>query len=204
MVREGTAALINQQTDLEMCGAAGDAAEALTAIGRAKPDVGVVDLSLQGRSGLELIKNLRSNYPRLPILVYSMHHEDVYAERALRAGAQGYVMKQECTSALLFALREVAAGRMHVSPKIAGRLLSSAIGMRNNIAASSVDLLSDRELEVFEMRGQGLAAGVIAQKLHLSRKTVDFHLENIKHKLRLPNAAELLRRAVEWSNSKQL
>ncbi len=204
MVREGTSALINQQPDLAMCGEAGDATRALASLGTSKPDVVIVDLSLEGRSGLELIKNIRSSFPKLPVLVYSMHHEDLYAERALRAGAQGYVMKQEPTKQLLGAVRELSKGGMHVSANVANRLLSSAVGARSATAVSPVDELTDRELEVFEMRGEGLSASEIARRLHLSRKTVDFHLENIKHKLDLPNAAELLRRAVQWSQSKKI
>lgn len=194
MIREGTARVINQEPDLTLCGAVGTAAEALVAIAKAKPDVVVVDLSLGGRSGLELIKSLHAQYPRLPLVVYTMHEESLYAQRALADGAQAYVTKREPPAKLIAELRHVlATGRSAPSrqPKTKPALA----------AQLPVGKLTDRELEVFELRGQGLTGDHIAAHLHLSRKTVDTHLEHIKHKLGFPNSAVLLNQAVIWVRS---
>jgi DNA-binding NarL/FixJ family response regulator len=198
MIREGTAAVINMEPDLVLCGTAATATEAFANIPKAKPDVIVVDLSLEGRSGLELIKSLRSHYPKLPVVVYTMHEEALYGERAAASGASGYVTKRQPSAKLLAAIRQVAhAGGRGSRPSSTRRAPKSAGGK----AASPLSSLSDRELEVFELRGQGLAGNQIATRLHLSRKTVDTHLENIKHKLNLADSGELLQRAVQWMHS---
>jgi DNA-binding NarL/FixJ family response regulator len=184
MIREGTAKILNHEPDLVLCGSAATAAETMTGIPKAKPDAVIVDLSLEGRNGLELIKLLRSQYPKLPVVVYTMHEETLYAERALAAGAAGYVTKLQPTTALLAALRKAVGGGKPARRKTSAQL--------------PLGQLSDRELEVFELRGRGLTSDHIAARLHLNRKTVDSHLEHIKHKLGLAHSAELLERAVEW------
>jgi len=192
MIREGTAKVINQESDLVLCGAVGTAAEAMAGIPKAKPDVVVVDLSLGGRSGLELVKFLREHFPKLPVVVYTMHEEALYAQRALTNGACGYVTKLQPTAQLLAALRQAASGVK----------LEQKLTARHGAKALPVDKLSDRELEVFELRGQGLTGDHIAARLHLSRKTVDTHLEHIKHKLHLADTGELLHQAVTWMQSR--
>ena len=185
MIREGIANVVNQEPDLVLCGAADSAAEALTGIAKAKPNVVIVDLSLGGRSGLELIKSLRAHYPKLPVVVYTMHEEALYAHRALADGAAAYVTKHQPTAQLLSALRRVANGDKAPPPALC-------------TTALPLGKLSDRELEVFELRGQGLTGDHIAARLNLSRKTVDTHLEHIKHKLDLADSAGVLKSAVEW------
>lgn len=193
MIREGTASVINMQPDMFLCGAVASAAEALAHIPKAKPDIVIVDLSLEGRSGLELIKCLRQHFPKLPVVVYTMHEEAIYAQRAFAAGACVYVTKREASCRLIEALRRAMGDSMPCSSRT----------KQTATAALPLGQLSDRELEVFELRGQGLTSNHIAAQLHLSRKTVDTHLENIKHKLHLPNSRELLRCAVQWMQSKQ-
>ena len=198
MIREGTAAIIKLEPDLFMCGAAATATEALTRIPKAKPDVVIVDLSLEGRNGLELIKCLRSHHRKLPVVVYTMHEESLYGERAATCGASGYVTKRQPSEKLLAVIREVArAPRRRRRPSSTRRSPKSG-----GITALPPGGLSDRELEVFELRGQGLTGNAIATRLHLSRKTVDTHLEHIKHKLKLANSGELLQRAVQWMQSR--
>jgi DNA-binding NarL/FixJ family response regulator len=194
MIREGTAKVVNQEPDMVLCGAVATAAEALTGIPKAKPDVAIVDLSLENRSGLELIKCLRTHHPKLPVVVYTMHEEALYAQRALEAGACGYVTKLQPSSELIAALRQAIAG---------GNQCTVGNNTTHNAAALALGRLSDRELEVFELRGQGLTGDHIAARLNLSRKTVDTHLEHIKHKLNLANSNELLRRAVAWMQSRK-
>lgn len=187
MVREGTAAVINAESDMTLCGAVATAAEALADIPKAKPDVVVVDLSLGGRSGLELIKCLRAHFPGIPVVVFTMHEEAIYAQRALADGASDYVTKREDPAKLIAALRRA-------SSKTPARAADRGL--------LPLGQLSDRELEVFELRGQGLSGDHIAARLHLSRKTVDTHLEHIKHKLGLANSAAVLRNAVQWMQSR--
>lgn len=193
IIREGIAKVINQEPDLTLCGAASTAAEALTGLPKAKPDVVIVDLSLEGRSGLELIKCLRAHHPKLPVIVYTMHEEAIYAQRALAAGACDYVTKLQPISQLLAALRQATGGKPGAHARNA----------HHSAAALALGKLSDRELEVFELRGQGLTGDHIAAKLCLSRKTVDSHLEHIKHKLSLASAAQVLARAIEWMQSRK-
>jgi DNA-binding NarL/FixJ family response regulator len=197
VIREGTSMIVNQEGDLVLCGAAATPAEALEGISKAQPDVAVVDLSLGGHSGLELLKILRAHFPKLPVVVYSMHEETVYAQRALANGACAYVTKRQPVTDLLAALRHAAAG---------GGRRSTADAEAESLRAVALPLgrLTDREQEVFELRGQGWTADHIAAQLHISRKTVDTHMEHIKHKLNLPNAAELLHSAVQWMQSKRI
>jgi DNA-binding NarL/FixJ family response regulator len=196
LVRDGLAQLINQEADFRVCGEAEDAFTAYSEIERVRPDAAIVDLSLQGGSGLDLIKRLQ-DLPHPPsILVLSMHDEAFYAERALRAGALGYVMKRETAGKVIGALRQIVQGNLYVSPAIASQAAEKFLRRRGG--ASSVDCLTDRELEVFRHIGQGLENRRIAEELHLSLKTVQAHCANIKQKLGLDNATVLMREAVKW------
>jgi len=198
LVREWLANLIKQQPDLAVCGEASAAGPALAAMGAATPDVAVVDISLEGGSGLELIKDLRRMHPGVAVLVLSMHDEDLYAERALRAGARGYVMKREVTGNVILAIRQVAQGRTYLSPRMATALAEKLVAGAPSPAESPVSRLSDRELEVFRLLGQGLATRQIADALHVSAKTVQAFSARIKEKLGLSSSTELLREAIRW------
>jgi DNA-binding NarL/FixJ family response regulator len=203
LVREWLANLINRQPDLEVCGEAGDKAQALQLIGSAKPDVAIVDISLESGSGLELIKELRAIHPSLTVIVLSMHDELLYAERALRAGARGYVMKREATKKVLQAIRAVLEGKLYMSDKIATLMAEKLVEGKTAAPLSPVEQLSDRELEVFQLLGRGLGTRQIAVELHVSFKTVQSFSARIKEKLKLANATELLREAVRWYDSQQ-
>lgn len=198
VVRQGLALLINHEPDLAVCGEAATAAEALKAIADARPDVAIVDLSLKGASGLDLIKDIKVRHPGLPVLVLSMSDENVYAERALRAGARGYMMKEEATEKVLTALRRVLGGAVYLSDAMASRLLSQFVAGDAAGGGSPVDRLSDRELEVFRLIGQGLGTGEIARRLHLSPKTIETHRAHIKVKLGLDSGTDLLRQAIRF------
>jgi DNA-binding NarL/FixJ family response regulator len=201
IVREGFAELINSRADLEVCGQAASAPEATSAVERFKPDMVVVDLSLQGGSGLDLIKNLKTLDPFLRLLVLSMHDETLYAERALRAGALGYVMKREDSGTFLQAVHDVLQGRVFLSQAMRDRMLHNVVGGAKAASHYGMTHLSDRELEVFQLIGEGRTTKQIARKLHLSISTVETHRAHIKDKLRLSNGTELIHRAVEWANS---
>ena len=198
IVRQGLAQMINQEADLRVCGESEDAPSALQAIGDVKPDVIIVDVSLHGPDGLDLLKSLRARGEPAPVVILSMHDESLYAERALRAGARAYLMKQEATEKVLVAIRRVLAGEIYVSERMASRLLRQFVTSTASSAAAPVDLLSDRELEVFGMIGRGRSTRQIADALHLSPKTVDSYRAHIKEKLGLANATELVRHAVQW------
>jgi len=202
LVREWLTNLINQQPDMAVCGEAEDSSHALSIIARAQPDLVVVDLSLKAGSGIELIKDLKELHPGLVVLVLSMHDESLYAERALRAGARGYVMKREVTKNIITAIRQVLAGQLHVSERMAARIASKFAGVPPVAAESPVALLSDRELEVFQLLGQGRETKQIAETLHLSMKTVQAYCARIKDKLHLMNATELLREAIRWEEQR--
>jgi len=198
VVRRGLAEVLSGTADFVVCAEADSAVEALRAVAEAGPDVAVVDLTLKGKSGLELLKDLRVRHPDLPVLVLSMHDESLYAERALRAGARGYIMKDGRMEDVVEALRQVRAGRVYLSPRMTSRLLGRLTGGGAGDGASPMQRLTDRELEVFEMIGLGRATREIAEALHLSVKTVDTHRENIKRKLNLPGGTELSRHAFLW------
>jgi DNA-binding NarL/FixJ family response regulator len=198
IVRQGTAQLINQQKDLEVCGQAEDACEAMQAVRQLNPDMVIVDIVLKDTSGMELLKDLKIQCPNLPVLMWSMHDEAVYGERALRAGAQGYIMKQEATEKLVTAVRCVLAGGVYISSHVADRMVSKLVGTGARTADSPADTLSDRELEVFCMIGDGFSTREIAEKQHLSVKTVETYRAHIKDKLKLQDANELLRLAIRW------
>lgn len=201
IVREGFAELINSRFDLEVCGQAGSAAEAIAAVVRLKPGMVVVDLSLQGGSGLDLIKNLKALQPHLPMLVLSMHDEALYAERALRAGALGYVMKREASATFLQAVHDVLQGKVYLSQTMREQLLQKAVGNAITFNHAGLSHLSDRELEVFQLIGEGRTTQQIAKKLHLSVSTIETHRAHLKEKLHLNSGTELILRAVEWVGS---
>lgn len=198
MMRQGLAQLINSEPDLAVCCEADTAAQAFDAIRRGQPDLAIVDISLPDKNGLELIKDLRALNPDLRVLVVSMHDESLYAERVLRAGGRGYVMKQEGGKKLMEAIREVLAGKLYVSEPMSARILEAFSGRRSAEGVSLVGRLTDREFEIFQMIGQGQGTREIAKCLHLSIKTVEAHRANIKVKLGIKLGTDLVRFAVRW------
>jgi DNA-binding NarL/FixJ family response regulator len=199
IVRQGLAQLINNETDLIVIGQGEDAYGSLRAIRDARPDLVTIDVSLKDSDGIELVKELKSQSPGLPVLVVSMHDESLYAERALRAGAGGYVMKQEAPQTLLAAMRAVLSGQVYVSSKMSATLLQRMVAGKKRDGGLPMDRLTDRELEVFRMIGAGTGVKEIADKLFLSVKTVEAHREHIKTKLTMKSSAELLRFAIRNS-----
>lgn len=198
MVRERLAHLIDQQEDLRVCGEASDAIDALDRICRVRPDIAIVDLSLRASNGLDLIKDLKSRGSDVPVLVLSMHDESLYAERVLRAGAMGYVSKQEATRNILLAIRRVLEGSVYVSPGVAGSLVKRMVGGISPGEASPISRLADRELQVFQLIGRGQGTRKIAESLNLSVKTVESYRARIKEKLQIDDGVKLLQRAVQW------
>jgi DNA-binding NarL/FixJ family response regulator len=196
VMREGLAQLINHEPDLTICGEYEDAAHAFAAISVLNPDLAIVDLSLKSSSGLELVKNSRASHPNLRILVLSMYDETLYAERALRAGAAGYIMKQEAVEKILGAIRQVLGGGVYLSEKMGSRLMRQWVGGKASETGSSMERLSDRELEVFGLIGQGKSTRQIAGHLRLSVKTIETHRAHIKEKLNLKDANELVHAAI--------
>jgi DNA-binding NarL/FixJ family response regulator len=201
MMRNGLAQLIDNEGDLKVCAEADNAGQAINAVSKQKFDLALVDISLPDKNGLELIKDLRALNPALPILVVSMHDEMLYAERVLRAGARGYIMKQEGGQKFLHAIRRVLEGQVYVSDKMSARILENLSGHQTGNAGSPVRRLSDREFEVFQLIGQGVSTSEIAARLRLSVKTVEVHRLNIKQKLNIATATELVRFAVRWLDS---
>lgn len=199
IVRQGLAMLVNREPDLTVCGEAEDAQTAMQSMLACKPDILVLDISLNGPDGLDLLKNVRSRYPELPVLVLSMHDESIYAERALRAGAQGYIMKQEATDRVLVALRRILSREIYISDRIANRMLQHYIGNSDAGKRSSIADLSDRELEVFRLIGEGHSTRQIAEDLHISVKTVESYQAHIKEKLSLRSGRELVQHAIQWT-----
>lgn len=199
IVRQGLAQLINHETDLAVVGEGEDAYGALRSIREARPDLVLVDVSLKDSDGIELVKELKSQFSDLPVLVLSMHDESLYTERALRAGASGYIMKQEAPEILLSAIRTVLSGNVYTSPKMGAALLQRMVGGKKNRGDLPMDRLTDRELEVFRMIGGGKSVKEIAENLFLSVKTVEAHREHIKEKLNIKSSAELLRFAIRNS-----
>jgi len=199
IVRQGLTLLINRESDLAVCGEGEEMHSALRAIQAARPDILIVDISLNGPDGLELLKNIRITSPRLPVLILSMHDESIYAERALRAGANGYIMKQEATEKVLVALRRILSGEIYVSDRVGNSMLRHYVRGVNSAEHSSIADLTDRELEVFRLIGEGLGTRQIAEALHLSVKTVESYQAHIKEKLSLRSARELVQHAVQWN-----
>jgi DNA-binding NarL/FixJ family response regulator len=198
VVRFGIAQLINRQSDMSVCGEEEDASRALNAITSLKPDLVIADISLKDSSGLELMRNIKAQYPGLPVLVVSVHDESIYAEIAFRAGALGYLMKQEALEKILTAIRRVLTGAIYVSDKLAAKMLQQQVRGQTQVSESPVKALSDRELEVFQLIGQWKKTREIAQELHLSVKTIEYYREQIKRKLNLRSAAELTQHATAW------
>jgi DNA-binding NarL/FixJ family response regulator len=200
IVRQGLEEMIGREPDLTVVAGADSAAKALEIVSTTPLDLAVIDITLTGANGIELIKNIRAQNASLPMLVLSMHDESLYAERALRAGAQGYVMKQEATSKLMIAIRRILEGQIYLSDAMNDRMVRKMIGGRTDADSTDVDLLSDRELEVLQLIGRGRGTRQIAEDLHLSVKTIESHRAHIKEKLKLSTAPELVRFAVDWVN----
>lgn len=198
VVRFGIAQLINRQPDMNVCGEEEDASKAMGAIEALKPNLVIADISLKESSGLELMRNIKAQHAGLPVLVVSGHDESIYAEIAFRAGALGYLMKEEALDKIIIAIRRVLSGAIYVSDTLAAKMLQQQIRGQNTINDSPVKDLSDRELEVFQLIGQWKTTRDIADELHLSVKTIEYYREQIKRKLSLKNAAELTQRATSW------
>jgi len=201
IVRQGLVQLINEEPDLVVCGEASEASQALEALPTLKPDLAVVDLSLADTDGVSLIKNLRLQAHRTPILVLSMHKESLYAERVLRAGGKGYLMKREPPELVVVAIRKILKGEIYLSEQMSSQLLEQFTDRPVRTAVSAMQSLSDRELAIFELIGSGHATRQIADALHLSIKTIESYREHIKEKLSLQNATELVQHAFEWVRS---
>jgi DNA-binding NarL/FixJ family response regulator len=198
IVRQGLAEMINHEKDLHVCGTAEDLHAALDKLEELKPDLVVTDISLKNSNGLELLKNIKVRHPKMLVLMLSMHDESLYAVRALRAGAAGYIMKQEATEKVLTAIRQVLVGEIYLSDKMEKKMMQQLVGGKSARTGSPIEDLSDRELEVFGMIGQGHGTRQIAEQLHLSIKTVESHRAHIKEKLHLKNATELVQHAIQW------
>lgn len=204
IVREGLARLVELQGDLAVCGEAANVSEALETIEATAPDVAVIDLSLdRNLGGIGLIKEIKVRFSQLPVLVLSMHDETVFAERVIKAGAKGYVMKEEAPAAILTAIRKVSNGEIYLSDKMAARILSNLAGGPSGKKKLPIEHLTDRELEIVELVGRGFGASKIAEKLHLSVKTVETHFAHIKEKLQIENAGKLRRFAIGWVQGKR-
>jgi DNA-binding NarL/FixJ family response regulator len=204
LVREGLVNLINSQRDLVVCGEAEDSGGAMTGIAKTRPDVALVDISLKNESGLELVKNLESQFPLVALIVLSMHDEALYAERALRAGARGYVMKRESTKSVLASIRRVLEGGVYVSERVVNSMARRFRSSSKKAESSPVELLSDRELEIFRLLGQGRTTAQIADDLHLSLKTVQAYCARAKEKFGVSSLGELLRAAIRWEDATHL
>ena len=199
IVRQGLTALINTEVDLAVCGDAEDSGSALRRIEEIKPDLAVIDISLNGPDGLDLLKSIRTREANLPVLILSMLDESLYAERALHAGANGYIMKQEATERLLVAIRRILAGEIYLSERMSNRMLHRFAAGGPVGSESPIAELSDRELEVFRLIGEGRGTRQIAEELHISVKTVESYQAHIKEKLLLKNARELVQQAIQWT-----
>jgi DNA-binding NarL/FixJ family response regulator len=204
LVREGLTNLINGQDDLIICGEAKDSAQALDGIMKTRPDVALIDISLENESGLELVKQLRSRFPNVALIVLSMHDETLYAERVLRAGARGYVMKHETSKSVLASIRRVLEGGVYVSERIVNRMARRVSSARVPVSSSPVERLSDRELEIFRLLGQGRSTSQIAEDLNLSLKTVQAYCARAKEKFGVTSLTELLRAAIRWDDASQI
>jgi DNA-binding NarL/FixJ family response regulator len=198
LLRQGLAMLINQQTDMRVSGEAEDLRAAMQCVVQAKPDVVVLDISLKGPDGLEILKTIRTTHPELPVLILSMHDEAIYAERALRARANGYIMKQEATEKVLEAIRRILDGEVYLSDSMSKKMLQQFIDGGPSLLESRIAMLSDRELEVFGRIGEGRGTREIAEELRLSVKTVETYQAHIKEKLRLKSGRELIQHAIQW------
>jgi DNA-binding NarL/FixJ family response regulator len=203
LVRDGLAALIAKYPDMEVCGQAEDAKEAVELVGKTQPHIAIVDISLKNSSGIDLISRIKSRYNSVRVIVSSMHDETVYAERALQAGAMGYVHKQQGSERIIDAIRSVMEDRIYVSEEVSNRLLARAAKKGSDVERSPIESLSNRELQVFELIGRGYSTRKIAEQLHLSTKTIDTYRQNIKLKLDLTDAAQVNHYAAQWVVSEQ-
>jgi DNA-binding NarL/FixJ family response regulator len=201
LVREWLTQLIQRESDLTICGEAEDTQEALEKIAQTKPDIVIADISLKTTHGLELVKDLQVRFPALPVLILSMHDESLYAERVLRAGAKGYITKQEATRKILPAIRQVLSGQIYISEKMASRMVNKMVLGRAQEQKSPIERLTDRELEVFQLIGCGQGTRRIATELHLGIKTVESYRARIKEKLKLEDGTQLLQQAIQWVHS---
>ncbi len=201
ITRQGMKALVNQQPNLEVCGEADNAAYAIELVGKLQPDLAIVDIALKTTNGIELTKNIKVQAPNLPVLIVSMHDEGLYAERALRAGAMGYLMKQEAGEKVIQAIQRLLQGEIYLSDKIKEKMLHRFVNKKGDGMVFSIDTLSDREMEVFQLIGNGYSTRQIAQKLNLSSKTIDSYREHLKLKLNLESGAELVRHAIQWARN---
>jgi len=202
IMRHGLAQLIRMEPGLDVCGEAGSAAEGLEVVGKLKPELAIVDLTLPDKNGLELIKDIQAMYSATQTIVLSMHDEGLYAERALRAGARGYLMKETAAENLINAIQRVLSGGIFVSEAMASRMLEQVTGQRGKQGATGIDQLTDRELEVLEMIGKGTPTKLIADKLSISARTVEAHRSHIKEKLAITDGPALVRYAVQWVESR--
>jgi len=198
LLRAGLAQFINKQPDMETCCEAGNAAEAVQQLSTFKPDLVLTDITMPGKGGIEFIKDLLVLRPELPVLVVSMHDETLYAERVLRAGARGYIMKEAGGENLLAAIRQVLGGQVYVSPRISAKILENLSARKPRGSSSPIEKLSDREFEIFQLIGRGKSTRDIAAELHLSPKTVEVHRGHIKDKLGLKDSVSLVHNAVKW------
>lgn len=201
IMRHGLAQLLRTEEGLTVCGESGSAKDGLQAVGELKPDLVIIDLTLPDKNGLELLKDIQAVYPGTQCLVLSMHEESLYAERALRAGARGYLMKETAADNLVVAVRKVLGGGIYVSDTMASRMLEQVTGNRGKPGVSGIDTLTDRELEILEMIGQGVATKILAERLSISTRTVEAHRAHIKDKLGISDGAALVRYAVQWVES---
>jgi DNA-binding NarL/FixJ family response regulator len=204
LVREWLTNLLHQQTDFQVCGETGHAAEALQLIAALRPDIAILDLSLSSGSGLELIKDIKTGHPGVAVLVLSMHDEMLYAERALRAGAGGYIMKNEATQKVIQAVRAVLQGEIYIGPKVTSLMAKKQITGKGDGAALPLERLSDRELEVFQLLGRGFSTRQISEHLHIGFKTIQSYSARIKEKLNLANINELMREAIRWQERQEI
>jgi DNA-binding NarL/FixJ family response regulator len=198
VTRQGISALISRESHLAIAGESDSAPKALELIGRSRPDLAIIDISLKSMSGIELIKNIKAMAPDLPVLVLSMHDESLYAERALRAGAQGYVMKQEAGEKIIAAIHRVLEGEIYLSDAMREKMLHRIVKTKKEDTRFPIDKLSDREMEVFQLIGNGYSTRQIAARLNLSVKTIDSYREHLKLKLQLESGPDLLRYAIQW------
>ena len=203
LVREWLSQLIQRENDMTVCGEAEDTQDALEKIELTKPDIVIADISLKSTHGLELVKDLQARHPSLPVLVLSMHDESLYAERVLRAGAKGYITKQEATKRILLAIRQVLSGQIYISEKMASRMVNKMVLGRSQDQKSPIERLTDRELEVFQLIGRGQGTRRIAGELNLGIKTVESYRARIKEKLNLEDGTQLLQQAIQWVHSLQ-
>ena len=201
IVRERLAEIIGRENDLEVCGESEDRAEAIDTIKERSPDLVIIDLTLKNSDGLELIKDINARWPKLLMLVVSMHDESLYAERVIRAGAQGYITKQEATRNILVAIRRVLSHQIYLNDQISTHIISRLISNTGNTAATPAELLADRELQVFELTGRGMNTREIADRLHIAAKTVETYRARIRDKLKLKDGSELLQLAISWTHN---